>query len=276
MKIIKGQMEEGRFRIPYRIYGDSKESIVCICGAQQTMASWSSFVSRFSKEYSIIVFDLPGHGRAKITDGPPFLPLHEQIEVIHNVVLNTNGNKPVRLASASWGSIIGAGYASQYPHMVEKLILGSFGGRPSTKMLETIEKGQVMVRENRGGELGHLIIDTFGQRIPDLFKRTIINQFKNMNEEKISAFYASSELIKNARDINKKIDLNRITAKTLIVNGELDTIINLEDIKFASEQISDCEIRMVPDAGHFLHHEKKEILDIYHEFFSMKNAYIAR
>ena len=274
MKIIKGEIEEGRFRIPYRIYGDSKERIVCICGAQQTMTSWSSFVSRFSKEYSVIVFDLPGHGRAKIIDGPPFLPLHEQIEVIHKVVLNIHGSEPMGLASASWGSIIGAGYASRYPHMVEMLILGSFGGRPSKKMLETIEKGQIMVRENRGDELGHLIIDTFGQRIPDLFKRSIINQFKNMNEEKISVFYANSELIKNVRDINKKFDLSRITAKTLIVNGELDTIINLDDIKFASTQIADCEIRMVPDAGHFLHHEKKEILEIYHEFFSMKNAFI--
>ena len=276
MKIIKGEIEEDRFRLPYRIYGNSKENIVCICGAQQTMASWSSFVSRFSKEFSVIVFDLPGHGRAKIIDGPPFLPLQEQIEVIHKVVLKTNGNQPIRLAAASWGSIIGAGYASSYPHMVEKLILGSFGGRPSKKMLETIEKGQIMVRENRGSELGHLIIDTFGQRISNLFKKTIISQFKNMNEDKFTAFYASAELIKNVRDINKKIGLGSITAKTLIVNGELDTIINLDDIKFASSQLADCEIRMVPDAGHFLHHEKKEILDIYHEFFSRKNAYIAK
>ncbi len=276
MKIIKGEIEEGRFRIPYRIYGDSKESIVCICGAQQTITSWSSFVSRFSKEYSVIVFDLPGHGRAKIIDGPPFLTLQEQIDVIHMVVLNIHGSEPMGLASASWGSILGAGYASRYPHMVEKLILGSFGGRPNKKLLETIENGQIMVRENRGDELGHLIIDTFGQRIPDLFKRSIINQFKNMNEEKISVFYANSELIKNVRDINKRFDLSRITAKTLIVNGELDTIINPDDFKFASTQIADCEIRMVPDTGHFLHHENKEILDIYHEFFSMKNAFIER
>ena len=276
MKIIKDEIEEDRFRIPYRIYGDSTENIVCICGAQQTMTSWRSFISRFSKEYSVIVFDLPGHGQAKIIDGSPFLPLNEQIEVIHKVVLKTNGNKPMKLAAASWGSIIGAGYASRYPHMVEKLILGSFGGRPSKKMLETIEKGQIMVRENKGEELGHLIIDTFGQRISDLFKRTIINQFKNMTEEKISAFYANAELIKNVRDINKKIDLSSITAKTLIVNGELDTIINLDDINIASSHFADCEIRMVPDAGHFLHHEKKEILDIYHEFFRMKNTYIAK
>jgi pimeloyl-ACP methyl ester carboxylesterase len=159
--------------------------------------------------------------------------------------------------------------------MVDKLILGSFGGRPSKKMLETIEKGQIMIKDNRGDELGHLIIDTFGQRISDLFKRTIISQFKNMDEQKISTFYANAELIKNVRDINKKFDLSRITAKTLIVNGELDTIIDLEDIKFASAQFADCEIRMVPDTGHFLHHEKKEILEIYHEFFSMKNACIA-
>lgn len=276
MKIIKGEMEEGRFRIPYRIYGDSNEKIVCICGAQQTMTSWRSFVSRFSKEFSVVVFDQPGHGQAEIIDGPPHLTLNEQIEVIHKVVLKTIGNKTMRLAAASWGSILGAGYAARYPHMVEKLILGSFGGRPSKKMLETIEKGQIMVRENRGDELGHLIIDTFGQRISDLFKRTIISQFKNMTGDKISAFYAGADLIKNVRDINKRIDLSSITAKTLIVNGKLDTIINLDDIKFASAQISDCEIRMVPDTGHFLHHEKKEILDIYHEFFSMKIAYIAR
>ncbi len=268
MKITKGEIEYSRFVIPYRIYGDSSEKIVCLCGAQQTMAIWRSFVSRFSKDFSIIIYDPPGHGQAKTLYGPPSISINDQIEVVREIVLMTHEGKKVMLAGASWGTIVGAGFASQYPQMVKKLLLGSFGGRPSKKMLKLIEEGQILVNENKGQQIGHLIIENFGQFIPNIYKKRIIKQFKEMPEEQFWSFYSNAELIKNILNINKIIDLNKITAKTLIVNGELDTFIDLEDIEIASSRLPDCDVKIVPNTGHFLHHENKEILEIYFDFFS--------
>src|SRR5689334_12144134 len=67
----KGEIQSGRFRVPYRIYGESGVMIFCVNGIQQTMAAWRSVISRFSKDFRVVVFDLPSQGRAEILSGPP-------------------------------------------------------------------------------------------------------------------------------------------------------------------------------------------------------------
>ena len=85
MKIVKGELELGRFLVPYRIYGEAEKTIICISGAKQTMAAWRSFVSHFVDDYSVVVFDLPGQGRATILSGPPGISFDEQVDVLHNM-----------------------------------------------------------------------------------------------------------------------------------------------------------------------------------------------
>ena len=66
MKIKKGEIKEGRFLVPYRVYGDRDKMLVSVSGAMQTMAVWRSLVSFFASDYSIVGFDFPGPGRAQI------------------------------------------------------------------------------------------------------------------------------------------------------------------------------------------------------------------
>ena len=105
MKTVKGELELGRFLVPYRIYGEAEKTIICISGAKQTMAAWRSFVSHFVNDYSVVVFDLPGQGRATILSGDPGISFDEQVDVLHNIVKETNRNGTVVLAAASWGTI---------------------------------------------------------------------------------------------------------------------------------------------------------------------------
>ena len=64
------------------------------------------------------------------------------------------------------------------------------------------------------------------------------------------------------------VDLSLIQAKTTLLNGEKDTIIDLEDVKFLSTQIPHCDMRIVKNVGHFLHMEQEAVLDIYEEILS--------
>ena len=135
MKIRKGQIEVGRFLVPYRIYGDHGETIVCISGAQQTMAAWRSWVSYFSKEYIVVIFDQPGQRKGAILSGYDSISLDEQIEILHRIILRSGDTKRINLAGSSWGAIIAAAFASRYPENVDKIILGSFGVKPSKRLL---------------------------------------------------------------------------------------------------------------------------------------------
>ncbi|MFQ5917471.1 MAG: alpha/beta fold hydrolase [Candidatus Binatia bacterium] len=269
MKKIKGSMNEGRFLVPYRVYGDADKRIVCVSGVQQTMAIWRSFVLHFAPRYRVVVFDAPGQGQARIVSGPPAISLDEQIGVLHKIISATEGDDELILGAASWGTIVAAGFAARYPEKVSKLVLGSFGVKPNKKLLDLIKEGQSLHEASNGYQIAQLIIDNFGQRLNNDYKNRIVEQFRHIDDEQFWSFYAMSELIENARDISDHINLQNIKAKTLIINGEYDEIIDLEDAETAATRIPDCEFRIVTGAGHFLHHENgcEDIFQIYEEFF---------
>lgn len=269
MKIAKGELTIGRFLVPYRIYGESENHIVCISGAKQTMAAWRSFVSHFIADYSVVVFDLPGQGRATILSGDPGISFEEQIEVLHTVVEKTTPrNTPTILAAASWGTIIAAALAARYPELIDKMVLGSFGAKPSKAVVSVIRAGQGLFDGDKTDEIAPLMIEKFGQQIPDSHKKQMISQFEGMSREDFLSFYEHCRFVEQATDIEDFVTLSNITASTLIVIGEFDAIIDISDIKEASSRIQSCEFLMIPGAGHFLHWEQPEILHHYSKFLA--------
>jgi pimeloyl-ACP methyl ester carboxylesterase len=268
MKIIKGELALGRFLVRYRIYGEAERTIVCISGAKQTMAAWRSFISHFASDYSVAVFDLPGQGRSTILSGSPGVSFDEQVDVLHDVIKATNRNGSVYLAAASWGTIISAALAARHPELVDKMILGSFGSKPSKAVIEVIKAGQQLFDENRTDEIAPLMIEKFGQYIPESQKKQMIDQFRVMSRGQFLSFYEHCVFVEQASDISQFVDLSSIRASTLIISGEYDTILDIDDIEAASLRIPDCEFRMIPGAGHFLHWEKAEILHTYREFLA--------
>lgn len=268
MKIVKGELSLGRFLVPYRIYGEAEKTIVCISGAKQTMAAWRSFVSHFVADYSVVVFDLPGQGRGQVLSGPPGITFDEQIDVLHNVINETNRNGTVILAAASWGTIISVALAARHPELVDKMILGSFGAKPNKAVIEVIREGKELFDTNKTDDIAPLMIEKFGQHIPDAHKKQIVEQFRGMSREQFMSFYDHCEFVEQASDIEDFIDLGSITASTLILSGEFDAILDTDDIEKASSRIPDCEFKMIPGAGHFLHWEQADILHTYSEFLA--------
>ena len=268
MKIEKGELHLGRFIVPYRIYGEAKQTIICISGAKQTMAAWRSFISHFVKDYSVVVFDLPGQGRAEILSGEPGVAFEEQVDVLLNVINHTNRNGKVILAAASWGTIISAAVAARHPELIDKMILGSFGAKPNKAIIEVIREGQRLFDENKTDDIAPLMIEKFAQHIPDTQKKQILAQFSDMSREQFISFYEHCEFVEQASDIEDFIDLTKIEASTLILSGEYDAILDKDDIAQASLRIPNCIYKMIPGAGHFLHWEQPDILHTYSEFLA--------
>ena len=266
MKIQKAEIRHSRFIVPYRIYGESEKTIVCVSGAKQTMAAWRTFVSHFINNYSIVVFDMPGQGRSTICSGSPEVTFSEQVGILYDVVTTTGQNNPVILAAASWGTIISSALAAQRPELVDKMILGSFGSKPSKPVIEVIRAGQYLFDTNQTLEIAPLMIEKFGQYIPESHKQQMIEQFRGMSREHFISFYKHCEFVEKTKDISEFVDLSNIKARTLIVTGEYDSIVDKDDAADASRKIPNCEHKEIAGAGHFLHWEKPEILDTYSDF----------
>ena len=113
MKTVKGVVEHGRFRVPYRCYGDSENVLLCVSGALQTMAVWRTVARRFSSHFTVIVFDMPGVGRGEILSGSAQVGVDEQLAVVDAVLRAAAPQGALTLAGSSWGTAVAAAYAKK-------------------------------------------------------------------------------------------------------------------------------------------------------------------
>ena len=269
MNVTRGEITVGRFLIPYRLFGQGSRILVCVNGAQQTMAAWRPVVTYFSREYRLLLFDFPGQGRARIISGSAVVELNEQVEVLHQVLAAQNTPEKSIVAGASWGGVVVAAFASRFPHLVDKIILASFGIRVNEKLVQAIRDGQRLNGTATGEQVAGVIIKYFGQHLNEAFKKKMYNQFKNITKEHLENFHAHGESLKTTKHINEVVDLPSIKAQTLIINGAMDTVMDREDITLAATQIKNCLVKIVPGVGHFLHNESDHVLSIYRAFLAI-------
>lgn len=227
------------------------------------MAMWHSLVSRFKNHYRIVLFDFPNQGKGQIISGSAQQPsLDEQVEILMAVMDKTGVSTDATVCAASWGGVVAVAFAAKFRDRVRRLVLASLGTKPNKKMIETIKQGAAIDMNNRD-QMASVLIKGFGDNLPLRFKQKIISQFRTMKEESIRAFYEHGLFVISSKQLGEIVNLKNIRAKTILLNGEKDTIIDLDDVRFLASQIPDCQIRIIKDAGHFLHMEREGILDIY-------------
>jgi pimeloyl-ACP methyl ester carboxylesterase len=259
---VKDVLKTGRFLIPYRTYENKGPQLICVNGVQQSMAMWQTVVARFSLDYRIILFDFPNQGKAEIISGSSQVSLDEQVEILAAVIDKTGLSHDATVCAASWGGVVAVAFAAKYPERIKRMILASLGTKPNKKMVETIKKGSGLDLNDRD-QMAYTLIKSFGETLPSRIKQNIVNQFRAMKKENVQAFYEHGLFVISSKQLSDIINLSAIKAKTILVNGEKDTIIDLEDVKFLASQIPNCELRIIKDVGHFLHMESEEVLDIY-------------
>jgi pimeloyl-ACP methyl ester carboxylesterase len=215
------------------------------------MAMWHSFVCRFSDRFRIVLFDFPNQGAGRIVEGASYLSLEEQVDILNAVIDATGGEGRLSVCSASWGGVVALAYAARHPEKLHSLILASIGTKANQKMVDMITKGLEMPVIDRL-EVAKSIIETFGRELPAAMKNRIVSQFQRMGTQAFQAFFQHGD----------------VQCKTILVYGEKDAIVDLADVRFLAAQMPHSEVRIIKNVGHFLHLEKKELLDVYEDILS--------
>jgi pimeloyl-ACP methyl ester carboxylesterase len=264
---VKGKLADQRFIVPYRVYGSGEYTLVFVNGVQQSMAMWHSFVRRFSSSYRIVLFDLPNQGAGRIVSGSVHLTLEEQIEILAAVIDATCGTDHLTLCSASWGGVIAMAFAVRHPERIKSLILASMGTRANQRMIDMISQGlQSPARDPL--EVAETLIEGIGQNLPAAMKQKILSQFQHMGPEAFQAFLQHGSTVLSVRELCKVVDVSKVQCKTTLLHGEMDTIVDIDDVRYLASQIPRTELRVIENVGHFLHLEKEELLDMYEEILA--------
>ena len=258
-----------RFEIPCATRGSGARTLICVNGMQQTMAAWRALVKRMAGTgYRIVLFDFPNQGRAVTTNGGSSVGLPQQVDVLHAVVSQMSGAAPVALIGGSWGALVAAAYAATYPARVSHLVLGSFQTRASAKLRDVARRGRALVEQGRIDDLATLFISEFGDRMSHVRQSAIRTQFRALRPEQVRQMYDQALLLLSGDDLGCMVDLSRITARTLIVNGDADPLIDPCDAVMLVRRLRAATIHIEPDAGHFLHLERPQIIDTYARFLT--------
>ena len=265
--VRKGVVQTGRFEIPYRVYGNDGPHLICLNGIQQSMAMWQGFVAHFAADYRIVLFNFPGQGKGRALLGPVRASLDEEVEILHKVMETTHASHDVSLCTASWGGIVALAFASKHPHAVKRLLLGSIGTQPNRQMIEVIQKGCALDLNDRE-QFAELLIDSFGQKLPESIKKKITAQFRTITRETLQSFCEHGLKVISVEKLSDHIDLKKISTETVLVRGQEDAIVDLEDVVFLSSQIPNCQLKIVENVGHFLHLESEQVFTVYRDLLS--------
>ena len=264
---VKDVITTGRFEIPYRLYENDGPHLICLNGIQQSMAMWQGFVARFAPDYRIVLFNFPAQGNGRALSGPTRASLKEEVEILYDVIKKTGVNQDVSFCTASWGGVIALAFAAQHPYAVKRLLLGSIGTRPNKKMIEIIQEGLSIGTDNREQFAEHLI-QSFGENLPESIKKKIGAQFRTLSEANLQAFCEHGLKVISAQKLSDHINFKNIAVETIVIRGEDDVIVDLDDVMFLSSQIPNCKLKVIKNVGHFLHLESDVALDVYQELLS--------
>jgi len=212
--------------------------------------------------YHSLALDLPAHGSSSYKKNEIY-----DLKYFTNVLdafIKGKGIEKFSLIGTSLGGAISCMYAFRFPEKVEKLILVNPVGIKNSD-----EDLQKMVCENKEKffpknfkEFDDLYKYLMGKKAPMRFfvKRMLLKRLKKRKKIFKRIFYdiAKGEGVENL--------LDKIQAKTLLIFGKKDQILNKNDPKIFSKKIPKNNLLLIEKAEHILLGEAFE-----KALFSMRN-----
>jgi pimeloyl-ACP methyl ester carboxylesterase len=198
----------------------SGQLFVMVHGTPGSATGWADYVGNPPKESQIIAIDRLGFGKS--TSEHSFPNLRDQVEAIHQIIPPNRQN--IILVGHSLGGPIVAQYAAQYPEQVQSVIFLASSLDPN---LEKIHPMQYL-----GDSL--------------LIRPLLSNTIRNANEELMG--------LKPQLEILTPM-LNQIRAKVVIVHGDKDDLVPIENVSFMKNHLTSAkciETIVIPGQNHFL------------------------
>lgn len=241
--------------------GDEGKILVLIHGAFSSVEFWLSNLPALAENYRVYALDMPGFG---LTDKIPFNSFPQGAQFINDFMKTQNIDR-ASLIGHSMGGGLSLQYIYRYPDKVERLILvNAFGlGRKMHiifKLLSIPVIGELISRPSRNGSKRTLNTAVYNRSVVtdemvDLSYRLAKipgtqKAFLSMIRKEMNVFGVPPEFIRSFTD-----NLHTITAPTLIIWGEQDPILPLEQAYVALKQIPDARLEVFERCGHLPHLE---------------------
>jgi pimeloyl-ACP methyl ester carboxylesterase len=222
----------------------------------------SGMIAEASKRYRVLAFDRPGYG---YSERPRHLGWHPgaQASVLRTALRKLDAHRPIVLGH-SWGTLVAAALALDFPGAVRSLVLLSGLYFPSLRLDAPllIPPAVPLV----GGLLRHTVSPLAGRLMWRLWLKTIFAPAPVPN--RFSAGFPAwmalrpSQLLAVAQEcfitLPATLDLARryqqLTLPVVIVAGDADRYVSRRHSIRLHRLVGNSELILAPRAGHMVHH----------------------
>ncbi len=220
--------------INYIDYGEGKDTIVLLHGWGQNIEMMKPIGDKLSKNFRIIIVDLPGFG---LSEEPKSIwSVYDYVEAIKDLLKELKVTNPIMIGH-SFGGKISLAYASKYK--TKKVV--TFGS-PFKK------------------EIPKLSLKT--RILKSLKKVPLINKFEDFAKKHIgSTDYKNAskrmrEILVGTVNLDITSDVKKISCPTLLIWGTNDEAVSIDDARELENLISDCGLVEYEGCTHYAYLER--------------------
>lgn len=225
--------------IYYEEYGEGRP-LVLLHGGTATLQSWQERIPIFAEHFKVIALDSRGHGKTNNPAGHLSYSLMADDVAAFTQALNLN--KPLVFGYSDGGQIA-LELGMRYPHLASALVLGGTCYRFPEQYFEAL----------RGfGVPGPGLIDfeRLQAEEPDWVQTLQTEHARADNPDYWKALMEQISILWwNVQDYGTE-DLQKITAPTLILQGDRDEGVAVEQAVEMYRGIPNAELAVLPNAGH--------------------------
>lgn len=245
----------GAVTLNYRIDGDGGEPLVCIHGVGSYLEAWSGVVERLKDRFTILTFDLRGHGRSGRVTGRYEIDdfVAETLSLADRVGFST-----FNLAGFSLGGLIAQRLALTHLARLRRLILlSTVAGRTPEERARVLSRLAALQAgtpaDHHQASLSRWLTEAFQESHPET-----IAWLRARDAENDPDCYASAYRVLAETDFGGFLD--QIRCPTLIATGEDDVGSNPRMARYMHERIPGSRLAILPGLRHSILIEAPDVV----------------
>jgi abhydrolase domain-containing protein 6 len=245
--LIKKEIKIDDFNIVY-LEGGTGPAILLLHGYAANKDNWPRFAAYLTKDYHVVIPDLPGHGESSKLFNEKY-DMISQIDRLHKFAKAIKINK-FHIAGNSMGGLFAGSYAVHYPDEILSLSLFDAAGVKSLQKSEVtklFEKGEnpLLIKDSNDLTRFMKLVFVNSPSLPYPFKKVFVKDAianKSINEK------IASDLQNDLNLLEK--DLSQIKAPTLILWGDQDKILDVSSVPVFEKGLKNHKTVIFKDCGH--------------------------
>ncbi len=240
----------------YHISGTGDQTILLLHGWADSSATFNELSKTLSKKYQLISLDLPGSGDSDTPSRP--WEIDDFAEFIANFLHKIHITKPFAiLGHSNGGAIAVRGLASNKLEAGRLVLLASAGVRDQDRARKQVVK----------------VVAKVGKTVTFALPKSMRQGLRRKLYTAVGSDMLVAEHLQETfkRTVNQDIqnDARALKLPTLLLYGQNDTATPPRFGERLKEAIAGSNLIILPDAGHFVHHDQqKMVANLIQEFLS--------